>query len=91
MQTLIKVIIEHQYNIIGPLALEQANKVPGLKVSYTDSIKIQLDSNNPKEALSQLVTKYQELFGNASVEVCKDAIKEAQSSVPKSDLPDILK
>lgn len=91
MQTLIKVIIEHQYTIIGPLAIEQANKVPGLKVSYTDNVNIQLENADPKEILNNLVEKYKELFGNTSVEVCKDAIKEAHYTIPPDDLPDILK
>ena len=44
-----------------------------------------------KDVLDQLVRQYSELFGRASVEVCKEAVKEVDSSISSEELPDILK
>lgn len=90
LPAVVKVIIEHQIQIIGPMAIEQANKVPGLKVSDGNNLMIEIKSANSDEVLTQLINKYEELFGKASVEVCKDAIKELKPPIPPEDLPNIL-
>lgn len=79
-------IVNHQKDIIGPLALEQAKKVPGIVVSAS-SIQVE---NDPTSALVGLVKKYSELFGQTSIEVCKDAVRELGSSISSKDLPSIL-
>ena len=89
IQTIIKIIVERQRSIIGPLAVEQANKVSGLKVSGGDQVTVEV-TGDPKNLLSQLVGRYEELFGITSVEVCKDAIKEVRPPVSPKDLPPIL-
>ncbi len=83
-------IIEHQAAIIGPLAIEQANKVRGLKANSPGDVQIDTKTD-PKFLLEQLVQQYEQLFGQASVEVCKDALKETRVRVSDKDLPDILK
>ena len=85
---LIKSIIEKQSTIIGPLAIEQANKVVGVKVS-ADMGSIQVDGD-PRQVLNNLVIQYEKIFGLASVEVCKDAVREVQPTVPQKELPEIL-
>ena len=89
-QSIIKAIVDHQSTIIGPLAFSQANEVDGITF---DGNQIRLDQNktNNTAVLSQLVQKYEELFGRASVEVCKEAVHEAAPDISPSDLPDILK
>lgn len=78
-------IIKEQENIIGPIALEQARKVPGLTV---DLGKHQVTfSGDKKEILNNLVDNYKHLFGQASVEVCRDAIKSLKGEVPADSLP----
>jgi len=74
--------------IIGPLAQEQANKVNGLTVSG-DLTSIAI-SGNSRAILGDLVQHYEQIFGQASVEACKDAVKETQLTLSKDDLPAIL-
>lgn len=80
-------IIKEQETIIGPIALEQAQKVAGLKVSSLDDINI---SGNAKEVIENLVKQYEKLFGQVSIEVCKEAVRDAKTNLSKDDLPAIL-
>lgn len=84
-----KSIINHQQMIIGPLAMEQAKKVNGIQVSNDGTITV--TSKNISQIIENLVVSYQHIFGQASVEACKDAIKESQLSLSPSDLPEILR
>lgn len=80
-------IIKEQESIIGPVALEQAKKVPGLKVDWQKhEVKLEGDE---KAIIENLVKQYQHLFGQTSVEVCKSAIKNLQ--VPPNNLPALLR
>lgn len=81
-------IIKEQQAIIGPLAVEQAKKVDGLQISGVDDVKI---TGNKKDVLNNLVNQYAKLFGQASVEVCKEAFSSVSSKIPTTDVPDILK
>ena len=81
-------IIKEQQSIIGPVAIDQANKVTGLQVGGADDVKI---TGNKKEVLNNLVNQYAKLFGRASVEVCKEAFSPYSDKIPSSDIPDILK
>lgn len=81
-------IIKEQQAIIGPIALDQAKKVSGLHVTTVDDIKIEGDK---KGILEELVKQYAKLFGQASVEVCKEAFQPYFEKIPSSDVPDILK
>jgi hypothetical protein len=90
-QNLILTIIEHQQMVIGPLAIDQARKVPGISVNGTSKLSVEIQGTDYLSILSQLVKKYSELFGQTSVEVCREAIKDTPVSVPDKDLPDILR
>ena len=70
------------------MALEQARKVPGLKVDW-EKHEVVLEGNQ-KEIIEKLVEQYEYLFGRASVEVCKDAVKSIISKVPKDQVPHAL-
>ncbi len=87
-EALIKSIISQQELIIGPVAIEEANKVSGLKVSH-DLTSISIEGDG-KVVLENLVKQYASLFGRVSVEVCKEAILTS-AGVSKENLPDILK
>ncbi len=80
-------IIKEQEAIIGPIALEQAKKVSGLEIVSEDDIKI---SGDAKDVLDSLVNRYAKLFGQASIEVCKQAVRSAKTTFSKDDLPAIL-
>ena len=81
-------IIKEQETIIGPVALEQARKVPGLTVNpQNDEIALEGDK---KDILEQLVKQYEKLFGMTSIEVCKDAVKSLISQVPQNTVPQLL-
>jgi len=81
-------IIKQQETIIGPVAFEQAQKVTGLKIDQqTKSIIVE---GNKTEVLEQLIEKYRDLFGFASVEVCRDAVKGLLPKVPKEQIPPLL-
>jgi hypothetical protein len=89
---IIQSIVTHQRDVLGPLAIEQANTVAGIDVDSDGKVKISL--NSPKDSvhlLQSLVKKYEQLFGQASVEVCKDAVKESGVAIDQSELPEILK
>jgi hypothetical protein len=81
-------IVKDQEAIIGPLAFDQARKVNGIQIDLNGSVKI---NGNGKQILTDLVKVYSEFFGQASVEVCREAVREVGSEVTKEDLPDILK
>lgn len=81
-------IIKEQQAIVGPLALDQAKKVSGLSLTSVDDVKV---SGSGKTALDNLVKQYAKLFGQASVEVCKEAFEPFSDKLPPSDIPDVLK
>lgn len=81
-------IIKEQELVIGPLALDQAKKVTSLQLMNINDVKI---TGSPKQALADLVERYAELFGQASVEVCKEAIRQIKDQIPQQELPQILK
>lgn len=87
--TIARSIISHQEMIIGPLAQAQAKKIDGIHVSVDGSVTI--ESKNIIRLLENLVGSYQHIFGQASVEACKDAVKETQLPLSPSDLPEILR
>ncbi len=81
-------IIKEQQNIIGPIALREANKVMGLHVNNAEDITF--DGDN-KQILQNLVTQYARLFGNASIEICKEAAEPLLEQLSEADRPDVLK
>ena len=81
-------IIREQEGIIGPVALEQAGKVPGLTLNWLKHEVVLV--GDKKEIVEKLVEQYEHLFGQASVEVCKDAVKDLISTIPKTQMPQFL-
>ncbi len=86
---LVEEIIKEQENIIGPLALEQANKVQGLKINWQKH-EVVLEGDKT-QVLSKLVDQYKTLFGQASVEVCKEAASKFTEGIPQDQLPQTLR
>lgn len=85
---IVEKIIKEQETIIGPVALGQARKVPGLKIDW-EKHEVKFEGEQ-KEILENLVEQYRYLFGQASVEVCKDAIKDLLPKIPQDQRPQLL-
>jgi len=87
--TICSQIIKEQGQIIGALTYEQASHVPGLTVDPTSyTCVINGDGNS---VLEQLVNKYREFFGNAAVEVCREAAARFASRLPNEQMPAVLR
>ena len=88
--TMAKHIIEEQELIIGPIAWNEAEKVAGMKVSYATR-EIKLDDETSAATIERLVHQYERLFGRASLEVCKEAVRDIIADVPPEQVPALLK
>lgn len=44
-----------------------------------------------EDVLGRLVAQYEKLFGAASREVCRDAVRPLLSQVPQDEIPAVLK
>lgn len=86
---LAEVMIKEQALIIGPIAWEQAGKVSGLRIDIAKH-EVNIEGNT-KEVLEKLVAQYEKLFGAASREVCRDAVRPLLSQVPQDEIPAVLK
>lgn len=82
-------IIEQQQTIIGPVAVEQAKSVKGLKVDW-DKHSVTVTGDGAA-VIDKLVSQYKELFGKISVEVCKEAASKLISQLPADQRPKSLK
>ncbi|MBI3633549.1 MAG: hypothetical protein HY226_04625 [Candidatus Vogelbacteria bacterium] len=82
-------IIKQQESIIGPVAIEQAKRVSGIKIDWNS--KTVTISGDEAAAIDKLVNQYKELFGQISVEVCKEAAGSLVNQLPADGLPDTLK
>lgn len=88
-QSLVARIIKEQEFIIGPIAWEEAGKVSGLRVNIkAHEVNVEGD---PKEVLEKLVAQYERLFGRASREVCRDAVRPLLAQVSESEIPAVLR
>lgn len=86
---IIEKIIKAQEAIIGPVAIEQAERVPHLKIDW-DKHTVTINGNEP-EAVNALIEVYQELFGQISKEVSKEAAAPLLGKLSGDQLPSALK
>ncbi len=82
-------IIKSQEVIIGPVAIEQAQRVPHIEVDWA-SEKISISGDEAK-AIDDLIDVYKELFGQISVEVSKEAAASLIGKLPADATPKALK
>lgn len=86
---IVESIISHQEAIIGPVAIEQAEQVPGLVLDWP---KHQITiSSDPVGVIDNLVQAYKSLFGQISVEVSKEAASSLIGRLQPDRLPQTLK
>jgi hypothetical protein len=83
-------IIQSQEAIIGPVALEQAKRISGLKLGDWTKKEVTV-SGDEAHVIDQLIEVYKELFGQISVEVSKEAAAPLIAQVPAGGLPQELK
>ena len=81
-------IIKEQEIIIGPMAWEEAKKVPGLHIDASKE-KVTFDGDE-KEVLNKLVIQYERLFGKLSHAVSKEAVQDLLAELPKGEIPSTL-
>lgn len=82
-------IIEQQESIIGPVAVQQAKLVSGLKIDWPEhTVDVQGD---PQQAIDALVAQYKELFGQIAVETCKEAAARYLNKLSEEQTPSSLK
>ena len=86
---IVKSIIEHQESIIGPVAIERAKAVEGLSLDWP-SKKVEI-KGNPMNVIDQLVEQYKSLFGQISVEVCKEAVGRLAQQMAPDQIPASLR
>jgi len=89
VNNLVSEIVKRQSYIIGAVAWDEATKVPGLTIDTKNSI-IRVEGE-PKVVLESLVNRYEVLFGNASLEVCRDASRKLIAQMPPEQVPEILR
>ena len=82
-------IITSQEAIIGPVAIERALHVEGMAINWKER-KI-IINGNPGEVIDELIDQYQMLFGQISVDVCKDAAQKFLSQIPADQMPSLLR
>jgi hypothetical protein len=88
-QQIVERIISEQENIIGPIALEQAVRVKGLKVNWA---KHEISfKGKESDIIEELIEQYRDFFGQVSVEVCRHAVKKLVSQLPPDQQPALLK
>ena len=86
---LAKSIIEHQEAIMGPVAVQQAMQVQNMSVDWgAKSVVIKAD---PLMAIDKLVDQYKVLFGQISVEVCKEAVGRLAQQLTPEQMPASLR
>ncbi len=82
-------IIAAQEAIIGPVAVEQAKQVTGIHVDWVKQ-QISIDGDEAA-AIDQLVEQYKGLFGQISVEVCKESAAPLARQLSSDDaLPKVF-
>lgn len=84
-------IIKEQEFIIGSLAWDEARKVQGLQVLDQKKGKINLQNGDMCVVINKLVAQYERIFGKASHEVCRDAVRDIIATLPPEEVPASLK
>lgn len=82
-------IIAQQETIIGPVAVERAKSVSGMSVDWANhTVTI---SGNGSKVIDDLVEQYKLLFGQISVEVCKEAVGRLAQQLSPEQMPASLR
>ena len=77
-------IVNQTNQIIGPVAIVQANNVKGLKVTAAGDISIKGD---PVEKIRKLIKAYEILIGPVAITIAKRGITPILEKNPKLKIP----
>lgn len=83
-------IIEAQEAIMGPVAVEQAQRVPSLKVDNWARHQVSVSGDGEK-VIDELVGTFRRLFGQLSVEVSKESAAPLIDQLPSDRVPKALR
>ena len=86
---MILAIIKGQEAIIGPIAWEQALGVAGLKLDKVNAAVV-VTSQDQKHVVDELVLKFRDFFGQAAIEVCKEAARKVSKDMTSEQIPESL-
>lgn len=86
---LVHAIVGRQKHLIGPLAIEKANRVEGLWVS--DDLELIDIQKDPLLVLDDLVKEYSKLSGRAAVYFCRKAVAPIIKEKVLLPIPEVLK
>lgn len=82
-------IISRQETVIGPIAVERARVVNGLTLDWANhTVSI---TGDKKSVVDELVEQYKALFGQISVEVCKEAVGRLGQKMSPDQMPASLR
>lgn len=84
-------IIREQELVIGPLAWIEAAKVQGLQVIDQRAGTILFTDSNQGAVVDRLIAQYERLFGRASHQVSKDAVKGLLANMLPTEIPESLR
>ena len=82
-------IIKQQESLIGPVAVERAKMVGGMTLDWPK--KTVSFTGEPSSVIDSLVDQYKVLFGQISVEVCKEAVGSILNGLNSEEVPSSLR
>ncbi len=63
----------------------------GLQIINMEKGEVNIEGGDPRGTVDNLVAQYERIFGKASREVCKDAVKSIISSMSTEEVPESLR
>ena len=85
-------IIREQELLMGPVAWHQASRVRGLRISDSSKGIVAIEEGaDGSIVVNNLVDQYENLFGRAGREVCKDAVGALVADLQPSQVPSSLR
>ena len=86
-----RIIIEQEL-LMGPVAWREASKVNGLTIIDPKKGMVAIkEGTDDSLVINNLVAKFENLFGRAGREVCKDAVSALVADLQASQVPISLK
>lgn len=83
-------IIEAQEQVIGPVAISQAQDVQWLTVNWEDGHAVTVDRQHATESIDELVAQYEDLFGPIARETSKEVTLRYVAQLPPDQIPKSL-